>query len=285
MDHFKHFDDYNIMDICELNISKKTSIVILFSEILRSDALKWNYDEHSHSYYELHISLKGYCSLDIQKNNISFAENEYVLIYPHTSHKFNKISDDSLRFSLAFEIKNSNFEQQTNKYEFDQTTEYIKTLIEETVKEINTRDAGYNEIIKFHAQTILINILRNHTDIFKKENHTVVPSKSAMQKALDFIKTNLTSNIKSQDVANYSNYSLKQLNRIFKANFNMSVSDYIKAERIFIVKEYLETSSLTLNEIALLSGFSNEYHLCKVFKKSVGMTTSKYKSRFSRNQA
>ena len=107
-----------------------------------------------------------------------------------------------------------------------------------------------------------------------------MPSKSAMQKALDYIKTNLNSNIKSEDVAEYSNYSLKQLNRIFKANFNMSVSDYIKKERISIVKEYLETSSLTLNEIALLSGFNNEYHLCKVFKKSVGMTTRQYKDEF-----
>ena len=280
MDHFKHFNDYSVMDVCELNISKKTSIVILFSEILRSDALKWNYDEHSHSYYELHICLKGSCSLNIQKNSINFKDSEYVLIYPHTAHKFNKISNDSLRFTLAFEIKNNNLEQQTNKYVSDKIPDYVKTLIEEIVKEINNRNAGYNEIIKFHAQTTLINILRNHADIFKKESHTVVPSKSAMQKALDYIKTNLNSNIKSEDVAEYSNYSLKQLNRIFKANFNMSVSDYIKKERISIVKEYLETSSLTLNEIALLSGFNNEYHLCKVFKKSVGMTTRQYKDEF-----
>lgn len=283
MEYFRHYNDYSVMDVCELNVGKKNSIVILFAQILRSDALEWNYNEHHHSYYELHFNLKGHCSLDIQKNRINFAENEYVLIYPHTSHKFNKI-DDSLRFSFAFEINSHNPSQETDKYVFDKSPDYIKTLIDEIIKEINNKNVGYNEISKFHAQTILINILRTHGEIFKKEIHTTIPAKSAMNKALDFIRTHLNSNIKSQEVADYCNFSAKQLNRIFKANVNMSVTDYIKKERISIVKEYLETSSLTLKEIALLSGFSDEYQLCKIFKKSVGMTTSKYKDEFTHNQ-
>ena len=59
--------------------------------------------------------------------------------------------------------------------------------------------------------------------------------------------------------------------------FGKGFSSLLNEERIHRVIEYLERSPMPLREIALLTGFRNEYYLNAVFKKFKGITPGVYR--------
>ena len=71
--------------------------------------------------------------------------------------------------------------------------------------------------------------------------------------------------------------STSYLARIFKADRGVSVTDYIHSVRIDAAKELLQTTTLTLDEIAARVGFSNRWVLIRIFKSMMGITPGQFK--------
>ena len=66
--------------------------------------------------------------------------------------------------------------------------------------------------------------------------------------------------------------------KLFKKNYHMSPSQYIRIARIKAAKKLLHYNFLTLEECSIQSGFSSVQYFCRVFKKETGMTPSEYKT-------
>lgn len=276
----QQINNFNFMDITEFNISQKNKIVILFAKFMNSASAGWNYNEHHHSYYELHINLEGTFTIYAGNETIVSNNNEYMLIYPHTPHRVKRNCDNVLRMSIAFDIqKNDSFFVKKNKCVHKEYPDCVADLIEKVVNEINQRHTGYKAVSKFYVQTILVNILREHKEILSNNELVKDDTRKNVQKAVDFIKNNISSSISGQDVSDYLNFSLRHANRIFEHNFNMSITEYIRKEKIELVKDYLENSYLSLKEIATFAGFNDEYQLCKNFKKAMGISAGEYRKQ------
>ena len=68
------------------------------------------------------------------------------------------------------------------------------------------------------------------------------------------------------------------LSREFSKYFeNLSFGEYIRKMRIEKAIHLIETTSYSLTEIAYLTGFSDQSHFNRIFKKQMGMTASEYK--------
>ena len=83
-----------------------------------------------------------------------------------------------------------------------------------------------------------------------------------------------------EDFAAQSNMSSKQLNRIMFENYNMSVAEFFKNERIEKAKDLLTHTELSMSQIAHKIGFSDEFSMSKIFKRLEGMTPAKYRSSY-----
>lgn len=113
--------------------------------------------------------------------------------------------------------------------------------------------------------------------ITKGEEKTTVAGK-----VIDFINGNYALPITSGDICRALSVSRAYMSREFNREVNMPLRDYINLVRIKNAKVLLESSDLTVSEIAYTVGFSDSGYFSAVFKKAVGSSPREYKKqRFS----
>jgi AraC-like DNA-binding protein len=90
----------------------------------------------------------------------------------------------------------------------------------------------------------------------------------------DQIDTNITLKQLSKDLDINAAY----LSREFSKHFDdLSFGDYIRKLRIEKALEYLKTSTYSLTKIAYLTGFSDQSHFTRIFKKHTGQNPSAFR--------
>lgn len=115
----------------------------------------------------------------------------------------------------------------------------------------------------------------------KKKNGKKIPSwvKELKDIIQDQIDTSITLKQLSQDV----NINPAYLSREFSKYFNnLSFGDYLRKLRIEKAIEYLEQSDHSLTRIAYLTGFSDQSHFTRIFKKHMGRSPSEYRKKMNK---
>jgi len=76
------------------------------------------------------------------------------------------------------------------------------------------------------------------------------------------------------------------VSRTFARYFDdLSFGEYIRKLRIEKALQLLETTAYTLTEIAYLTGFSDQSHFTRIFKKQIGQNPSEYRKNRSKGKA
>jgi YesN/AraC family two-component response regulator len=95
----------------------------------------------------------------------------------------------------------------------------------------------------------------------------------------DHIDTSLSLKELSKDLDINPSY----LSREFSKHFNnLSFGDYIRKQRIERAIELMATPSYSLTDIAYLTGFSDQSHFTRIFKKHTGANPSEYRKKFKK---
>lgn len=90
----------------------------------------------------------------------------------------------------------------------------------------------------------------------------------------DHIDTNLSLKELSKDLDINPSYLSREFSRHFG---NLSFGEYIRTQRIEKAKELMNDPALTLTGIAYLTGFSDQSHFTRIFKKHTGISPSAYR--------
>lgn len=85
-------------------------------------------------------------------------------------------------------------------------------------------------------------------------------------------------NINNNMLGDLFKISPSYLSRLFKEQKGVSLSDFLNQKRLAQVKLLLETTSLSMDDIATRSGYLSSSTLIKIFKKNEGITPGAYRS-------
>jgi YesN/AraC family two-component response regulator len=96
-----------------------------------------------------------------------------------------------------------------------------------------------------------------------------------------YLEDNYGEAISNKDIGNRFCLVSSYINRIFKAQIGVTISEYLTEIRINRAKELLENNTLLLRDIAINIGYSDSLYFSRVFKKKVGMSPSEYKESLS----
>lgn len=133
-----------------------------------------------------------------------------------------------------------------------------------------------------HTQNPIENLL---LDVYKKflkqkSGARKIPAWAKELKEIiqDQIDTNLTLSLKevSQSLDVHPTYLSREFSKYFD---DLSFGDYIRKLRIEKAIQLLNDSKHSLSEIAYLTGFSDQSHFTRIFKKNTGKNPSEYRKK------
>lgn len=93
----------------------------------------------------------------------------------------------------------------------------------------------------------------------------------------EYIYAHIKERITIEDLSDALGVSASYLSRLFKKEAGISVSAYIREQKINIAKNLLRFSDYSLIEIANRLSFSSQSHFIQQFKEVTGMTPKKYR--------
>ncbi len=101
-----------------------------------------------------------------------------------------------------------------------------------------------------------------------------------MRRVSNFIHFNLATKLRIEQVARNLKVSPGYLSRAFKTSAGMTYSEFVLRARVELAKRLLLTTDTPICEIALACGLTDQAHLTRTFKRSVGMPPAAWRRRF-----
>ncbi|MBE9182107.1 helix-turn-helix transcriptional regulator [Oculatella sp. LEGE 06141] len=151
--------------------------------------------------------------------------------------------------------------------------EFIQTIFSTLKAEIATGGMGSNVLVDSLKTALAIHLLRKYCATRPKlSSYTDGLSQTKLALVTDYINDHLHHDLKLDEIAAIAQISLYHFLRLFKQRMGITPHQYILQCRIHKAKDLLEHSELTIAEIAIRTGFCDQSHLTRYFKRLVGVT-------------
>jgi AraC-like DNA-binding protein len=126
-------------------------------------------------------------------------------------------------------------------------------------------------------EQLLLSVFKKYIKPKKGDGKTIPAWAKELKEIIqDQIDTNLTLSLK--EISKGLNIHPAYLSRTFSKYFdNLTFGEYIRKLRIQKAIELLKSQQYSLSEIAYLTGFSDQSHFIRIFKKHTGMQPTVYK--------
>lgn len=151
----------------------------------------------------------------------------------------------------------------------------ICTSLLECEREMAEKRVGYQLMVRQELFRALILIMRG-CDI-TGEGKRRTGSVESIARALDYIDANYLSEITVAQLCEIARMSRSNFERLFGIMTGATILEYIKRRRIDHAAELLSSTSLTVLDAALASGYHNTANFNKQFKQVMGMTPIEYR--------
>lgn len=141
----------------------------------------------------------------------------------------------------------------------------------------------YDQITLDYMTTAILCEL--HSQLYREFNacSNVRPStKQIYFDIIDYIRLNITHNLKVKDVAQHFGYNQKYLSHLFSNISGLSLKQFIMNVRMDTANYMLSDTNASIAEIATSLGFSDSHNFSKAYKKVAGITPTEYRNAFSK---
>lgn len=113
---------------------------------------------------------------------------------------------------------------------------------------------------------------------YQKRNYS-----QPINECISYIQRHIHKRITTENLANQTGLSARQLARKFRSELSCSIVEYIQYEKIEEAKRLLEFSSHSILEIGYLLDFCSQSYFISIFKKQVGVTPARYRENKKRS--
>jgi AraC-like DNA-binding protein len=141
------------------------------------------------------------------------------------------------------------------------------------------RWAKYHQHEK-HTQQPIEHLLIEVFEKYLKQKSSAKKIPAWAKELKEIIQDQIDTNITLKELSKNLDINPAYLSREFSKYFNdLSFGEYIRKLRIEKSIEYLNTSNYSLTKIAYLTGFSDQSHFTRIFKKQTGENPSAYRKK------
>lgn len=95
---------------------------------------------------------------------------------------------------------------------------------------------------------------------------------------LEYIDEHYTENLRVHELAKQFHFNADYFSALFRKSTDTTFTKYVMEKRILMAKHLLKHTDLSIQEVALKSGFQDYHQFSKLLKREIGMTPSQYRA-------
>jgi len=267
---------------------------------VRASVASKPFREHTHDCTELAIVFKGSAKHIINgRPHLAKAGDVYV-IKPGSSHGFADTNDfshyvfsympDMLEPSGADMRGSSGFQalfaigQQSSGPEFNSMLRLsledlakVRALVEAILAELSAKRPCYEAMAKALFSETVAFLSRRHEEQEDRSGTPLDVDRAA--RLASRLERRFMEPLNLQQAAKELGVSERQLRRIFHRHYGVSPVDYLMRTRVNRATELMNSSDMTLAEIAFACGFTDANYLSRQVKKATGLPPTEWRAR------
>ncbi len=260
---------------------------------------KWEFRELSFPYWRIYWNKQAGASISYNGNEYVLTPDKIVIIAPNTSFAtrlFNdKIPIDGYELEGGRVWETETEEELVSKgyiihlfihfnigLPYDQVApgififdlnDHLLQKLSEITKHLSQDSTRFDFFSALVIQSLVSDLL---SEIPKFSwNSTSVDYR--IIDVFDFIENNLTGELSNSKLAENAKLSTNAFTRLFRNEVGVSPQKYVRQKRVDKACVLLHHSLLTIDEVAVQSGFANRYHFSREFKSQTGLSPALYR--------
>lgn len=251
------------------------------------------YPNHCHNAVEIIMPIKNGYTVIINRQPYHLRENDILIVPPGELHEMIPPEAKGLRIILQFSIEVLNtvrgfigasyifLKPWLITPEKDLTLHpAIRKVLFEVLNEYLSRKVYYNVAVTNKIIEIALHLTRKkraeneqqYEALAKRKEHT-----ERLSECLDYINQHFNENLTLEMVAQAVGFSKFHFSRWFREFANLSFHEYLVKIRIDKAEASLLSTSLSVTEIAMESGFQSTNTFNRLFKKYKNCTPTEYR--------
>lgn len=160
---------------------------------------------------------------------------------------------------------------------------FLSNLLVQFLKAVEAGETYDRVYCDSLAQVVTAYLLKNHASSKPPiEQGTSRLNRNQLRKAMDFVHDQLSNDINLQLISREVGLSPFHFLRSFKETTGMTPHEYVTKTRLEAARSMLLKGQFSLCEIASKTGFCDQSHLSRSFKKLYGMPPLKYSRNHTR---
>lgn len=169
--------------------------------------------------------------------------------------------------------------ERLNEYtiKLDHSAAFYNSKLIPLIRKLNSEFENKDDISALAIEALMFETV---VELSRAEKKSPAKDKSSgwLSNARDYIHAEFDSNVTISEIAAAVNIHPVHLARSFRAFYGCTIAEYIRRLRIDFACAALASSNENLAEIAVNSGFSDQSHFCKIFKRLMNLTPAEYRA-------
>ncbi len=253
---------------------------------------------HVHDVIEFLYCMEGEAEAFLGIKRYCFGAGDLLVINSNETHRVTSLSDGVTKYAVVqfepeilraggehnlaskymmpFKISNSHNRRVFGAEDFG--FGFTEGIINEILSEYEKKEYGFELAIRSAISRLFLRVLRawykEGEMISTKENDDMI-----MEKVFSYVEQNYMDEVFATSAARISGMSYSYFSRFFKKSAGMSFTEYLNSVRVEKAAEMLLSTSKTVTEIAMDSGFSSTSYFIARFKAQKNTTPASYRAK------
>jgi len=134
---------------------------------------------------------------------------------------------------------------------------------------------------RFQANVALLQIvdwlLRFATSSTSHQNTTLLSSRQRMDRTISYVRDHINRPMNAEELAGVAGLSNRRLTDLFRSMTGYPPLEYVRRLRVEHAKSLLADVDISIKEIAMKTGFEDQFHFSRVFHRIVGLSPTQYR--------
>ncbi|VEP13836.1 AraC family transcriptional regulator [Hyella patelloides LEGE 07179] len=251
-------------------------------ELLRATYISHSFSRHTHESYAIGVVEAGIEGFRYQGSNHLAPPSSVVVVHPGEVHTGHAVTKSGWTYRMFYPETHLLQKAASELADCFQPLPYFPTAV------IQDRQLAAqmcylhlrleNSASKLEKESLLIWTFAQLISKYAQAPPSIkpiTPEFSAVKQTQEYLRANYTENISLEQLSNLVNLKPLRLLRVFRKAMGLPPHAYLLQVRVTQAKKLL-TMGISIAEVAVETGFSDQSHLHRHFKRFVGVTPGQY---------